>query len=446
MNRISLTANPRLNRLLVMRWPQWTILLVMLAGFLFAILAGFIGTPVGSRNFGIVFVWIAWWAALILAAVPLLGRGWCSICPIPLPGEWLQRGRLLGPGTVGARRLHRWPRALRNIWLQNLAFTLLALFSPLILTDPFVTSVILLAMLALAILMSLVFERRAFCRYLCPVGGFIGLYSQGAPIELRIREREVCLQCKSKACYNGSEQGYGCPWDVFPGGLEKNTYCGLCLECLRTCPSNNLSINLRPLGTDLEKPSARLDEALKAFIMLGSAMIYAGVLLGPWGFLKHAAYEIGSGPWLFYSAAFTSIIFLILPGAYWLSIKLGAAVKRIKMPGKKAFSEISSSLIPLGLAFWIAFSLSFVLSNASYILMTLSDPFGWGWNLFGSASMTWKPVLTWLAAPLQTLVLTGGLVWSSNLAVKNMSRHGLAYIPTIVYMLIVTLMMGWLLL
>ena len=58
---------------------------VMLVGFLFAILSGLIGTPVGNRNFGIVFVWIAWWALLILIAVPLLGRGWCSICPIPLP-------------------------------------------------------------------------------------------------------------------------------------------------------------------------------------------------------------------------------------------------------------------------------------------------------------------------------------------------------------------------
>ncbi len=446
MNRISLTSNPSIKRLIVSRWPQWIVLLAMLAGFLLAILSGFIGSPVGSRNFAIVFVWIAWWALLILVAVPLLGRGWCAICPIPLPGEWLQRGRMMKPGTAKARRRLRWPRALRNIWLQNLSFMLVALFSPLILTGPMISSMVLLAMLIMAVVMSLIYERRTFCRYLCPVGGFIGLYSQASPIELRIQDRAVCLKCESKACYNGSEQGYGCPWDVFPGGMTRNTYCGLCMECLRTCPRDNLSINLRPFGSDLEKPAAKLDEAYKAFIMLGSAMVYAAVLLGPWGTLKSAAYGIGSKPWLLYSASFTGLIFLILPGLYFLCIRLGATLRRVKLPAQKLFSELSSALIPLGLAFWIAFSLSFVLSNATYILMVLSDPFGWGWDLLGSASLAWRPLIPRAAAPLQTLALTGGLLWSANQTVKVTSRRGISAIPVIIYLFLAAIGMSWLLL
>lgn len=173
-----------------------------------------------------------------------------------------------------------------------------------------------------AIGLSIVFERRSFCRYLCPVGGFIGLYSQAAPIELRIKDKQVCAACEDKPCYNGSMEGYGCPWDVFPGGLTKNTYCGLCMECLRTCPHDNSAVNARPFSADLAKPSTRMDEAFKAFIMLGSAMIYAGVLLGPWGLLKDAAYHVGTNAWFMYAAIFLGIIFGVLPGLFWLAISL----------------------------------------------------------------------------------------------------------------------------
>ena len=306
----------------------------MLVGYVFAILAGLIGTPVGSHNFSIVFVWIAWWAALILVAVPFLGRGWCAVCPIPLPGEWIQRGAVLRPERTlsehgetkwksKGRWLNlRWPKLFRNIWLQNISFLLLALFSSILLTTPNVTGIILAAILFTAMGLSAIFERRAFCRYLCPVGGFIGLYSQTAPIELRIKNKQICVTCDGKPCYNGdsagldtseknastssarrahstrpaplSANGYGCPWDVFPGGLTRNTYCGLCMECIRTCPNDNIAVNLRSFSADLEKPSARLDETFKAFIMLGSAMIYAAVLLGPWGKIKDASYNVGT--------------------------------------------------------------------------------------------------------------------------------------------------------
>ena len=61
MSRIELTSIPLIKRMLINRWPQLAVFIVMLAGYLFAILAGLVGTPVGSHNFSIVFVWIAWW-------------------------------------------------------------------------------------------------------------------------------------------------------------------------------------------------------------------------------------------------------------------------------------------------------------------------------------------------------------------------------------------------
>lgn len=445
---MELTRLPLLKSLLKSRYPQLALLALTLAGFVFAILAGFLGTPVGSHNFSIVFVWIAWWAILILVAVPFFGRGWCAVCPIPVAGDWLQRGAVLAPAPKRPKWLGlRVPPRFRNIWLQNFSFTLVALFSSVILTTPLVTAVVLAAMLFLAIGLSMVFERRAFCRYLCPVGGFIGLYAQTAPIELRVKDKNICIACVGKPCYNGSPNGSGCLWDVFPGGLTKNTSCGLCLECLRTCPHDNIALNLRPFSADLARPSAKLDEAFKAFIMLGAALVYAYVLMGSNGAAKLAAYRVFTPAWFAYAAIFLTFVLALLPGLYWLILSLAPRPSSAeRWLGAKKFAQASAPLIPLGLMFWVAFSLSFVLTNATYILAALSDPLGLGWNLFGTAALAWQPVLSGLVAPAQTLALVGGLAWAARIAQKTAPQAQISAAAMIFFSLAATLLMLWLLL
>jgi hypothetical protein len=214
------------------------------------------------------------------------------------------------------------------------------------------------------------------------------------------------------------------------------------MECIRTCPHDNIAINLRPFSADLAKPSARMDEAFKAFIMLGSAMIYAGVLLGPWGTLKDAAYKVGSSAWFVYATVFLAIIFIVLPGFFTLGLLKTSSTR----PLKKRFASLSTALIPLGLMFWVAFSLSFVFTNSSYILAALSDPLGFGWNLFGTANAAWQPMLTSILAPAQTLALVGGLIWSARTAQKAANKVMVSSVPAIVYCFILTVVMLWLLL
>ena len=143
MNRVDLTRFPKIRSLLRSRWPQLLIRAITLGGFVFTILAGLLGSAVGSHNFSIIFVWIAWWTALKLAFIPIGGRSWCSICPIPLPGEWLQQGGILTKGSgIGLGR--KWPRKLRNLrldgaWMQAGGFLAIGLFSAVTLTQPRLT-------------------------------------------------------------------------------------------------------------------------------------------------------------------------------------------------------------------------------------------------------------------------------------------------------------------
>ena len=420
MSPINLLRFPLLRQALTRRWPLLLLRASALGGFAFAILAGLIGTPVGNHNFAIVAVWIAWWAALMLVIVPFLGRSWCAICPIPMPGEWLQQGAVLGPARPSQRGKvidRRFPKYLRNIWGQNVAFTLLALFSAVILTRPPITAWVLLGMILLATGLSLVYQRRTFCRFVCPVGGFIGLYSQLAPLALRVINPQVCKAHTIKSCYQGSEDGYGCPWDVYPGGMIVNTNCGLCMECLRTCNYDNIALNLRAFGADLQTTKRpKLDEAYKALIMLGAALAYSAVMVGPWGALKEAAYQVGSIPWVMFTLGLVILTWVLLPGIFRLTTHIAQRLAPSHPARNEIFTAFSASLLPLGLSAWVAFSLSFVFASLSYLWPALSDPLGWGWDLLGTANIPWQPYGGAFVPILQIAVLLVGLFWAGNTA------------------------------
>ncbi len=449
-SRIDLTRIPILKRTLKSRWVPWVLMAITLPFFLLAILAGFLGTPAGNRNFGIVFVWIVWWALVILVLVPFTGRLWCAMCPIPAPGEWLQRRALVQP-RPGCRLFtlgRKWPKRFKNIWLQNVSFLLVALFAGVILTTPMISAMVLALFAGVALATSLAFERRVFCRYLCPVGGFIGLYSQVAPVEVRVRDPQTCVTHKEKTCYKGSDAGYGCPWLVFPATLEKNTYCGMCTECLKTCPLDNVALYARPFGADLRVSKGhRLDEAYKALIMLTCALAYSVVLIGPWSFLKETAYAVGTRAWLAYALVFLASNLILMPGLFYACAALARRIGHGQTSTRKLFVEYAYTLVPLGLAAWSAFSLSFVLINLSYAWAVLSDPFGWGWNLLGTAQWRWTPYLASFIPYLQVAILLVGLVAAIGMALRvarQQSTSQASALPAVAFCALFTLGLLWL--
>jgi polyferredoxin len=411
--RINLYRIPWLRVVLANPWPQFLMRLVMLMGFLFTIATALLGTRVGSHNFAIIMVWIAWWTTLKLGFIPLGGRSWCSICPIALPAEWLQQGGIIDKGK---RRLGldlRWPKALRGSWLQSGGFLLIGMFSAVTLTDPHVTGWVLLALFALAIGMSLVFEHRAFCSYICPIGGFSGMYSKEAPVEVKVIDKEICARHEDKSCYQA------CPWGVYPLAMKDTSACGLCMECLRACPKDNLALNVRPYGSDLARPanSSRLDETLLALVMLGSALVFSAVFLGPWGWLKMSAYNIGSQAWLVYALGFLALNLLVLPGIFTMCVSLWKKISGSSLPLKRMIAQEAQGLLPLGLLAWMAFTISFALPKLHYVMGVLNDPFGWGWQLLGvgtSASLD----VSRISLLLEILLLIVGIFWSAKVTRK----------------------------
>ncbi|MBI2914411.1 MAG: 4Fe-4S binding protein [Firmicutes bacterium] len=424
------------------RWFVIAGILVNMGIFVIILLSAAVGSPMGNANFGVMFVWILWWSALMLVMLPFLSRIWCMVCPLPVVGEWIARGAVVDK-AAGRRRTpgRRWPRLLRNMWPVNFVFLGTAVFSGIITTRPWATGIMLGVIILVSIGIHLFFERRTFCRYLCPVGGFLGLYSNFSSLEVRCQDPEVCRGHKSKDCFAGNERGYGCPWLEAPFGMERNTYCGLCLECFKTCTLDNMSLNLRPFGTDLLVDKKRgPDESWKAFIMLGAAGVYALTMMGPWGLVRDWA-NIKTWPqWALFAAGFAALTMLVLPAVHgvvaalsaWATrgtqgedvsgkapesaLQQGSGKQRRLLP--KLFVSQSYPLVPLGLAAWVAFSFAIILPNGSYLARVISDPFNWGWNLFGTAGVPWKPMFTAWLPYLQGMTMALGLLFSLDTAWK----------------------------
>ena len=438
MTRLDITKYAWARTLLRSRWPQFFLRAITLAGFIFTILAGLLGSVVGSHNFAIIFVWIAWWTALKLFFIPFGGRSWCSICPIPMPGEWLQRGGILEPGK-GMGLGKRWPSSLHGYWLQAGGFLLVGLFGAVTLTSARVTALVLLAIIVLSLVLSLVFERRSFCNYLCPIGGFTSLYAQAGPVELRIKDRDVCIQHEEKTCYDN------CPWGQYPLALKSSANCGLCMECLRVCPEDNIAVNLRPWGSDLgAKTAHRLDETFLGLVMLASVLVDAAVFLGPWGQLKLSAYAIGSLSWFAFAGVFLLFALAGLPGLYALAVWTGSKFDSLPISLRQSLAHQGQVLVSLGLMAWIAFTIAFAFTKFSYVLPVVSDPLGWGWNLIGMTGKTWVGQATSFSLLLQVAVLTVGLYWASRVARRIVNSTKQA-IPMIVFSTVFTAAMLWLL-
>ena len=413
---------PWLKRLVKMRSFQFLLILPNLFMFYLFIISALFGTPVGNRNIIIVFVWILWWFALIALLVPFGSRIWCTLCPLPFFGDWIQRRAVVrvrtgkSPGTensfFGLQK--RWPKRLSNIWLQNFGFLFLATFSALLVTRPIVSAVVFGILFLVATALALVYRLRAFCNYVCPISGFLSLYAMTSTVELRSADKGRCVSCKTKSCIRGGEAGWACPWNVYMGKMDRNNYCGLCFECVKSCPNDNVSLFLRPFATS-DITLRGYDEVWKACIMLVLALTYSVMLLGPWGRFKTWANVSEMHDWGgfgLFAASQALLALVIFPGLLYLSVYLGRRFARATtVPTKELFLKYAYMLVPMGLLAWIAFSVPLIMVNGAYIISVASDPLGWGMNLFGTADFPWTPLWPQWVPFLQVPILLVGLYY-----------------------------------
>ena len=408
------------------RWPQVILILFTMLMIYIVILTSVLGTKVSGRNLGVLMMWTLWLFLLVAILTPLGGRIWCTICPLPFFGDLLQRKSVFTPeeGMTGKYKNKfyglslKWPESLNNNWLRLVVFLILATFSTTLVALPYISGITVLLLMLIPTIMALIWELRSFCRYVCPVAVFVGTYSKMRTLALRNKSQKVCDQCKSHSCELGSEEGWACPYGLNVGELHENIDCGLCLECTRSCQYNNVSLFKRPFGS--ETVSRNYSEAWLAIALFTISIVYSILYLGHWPEVRDYVNIMDKQNWgLFgiYTLIVWSLSLAIIPGVLyvlsWLSVKLSKGSTDIKT----VFLTSSGALLPLGLMLWVAFVIPMLFVNKTFILQSASDPFGWGWDFFGTANIPWHQFLPQFIPWFQAIAILTGLY----LSLRNVS-------------------------
>ncbi len=232
--------------------------------------------PLMYTNFATFNLWVVWMMGMVVVAL-LLGRSWCTICPV---------GWINGITSRFGLRLEM-PQWLTNFIPVTVVLILLQLlvYFFTIHRYPDYTAVLLAWMLVLAIAAGFIYRRRSFCLLFCPAGAVFSLYARLAPWQLRVKSESVCDGCHEKPCIstdriwqqarlgelslNWRTRPEGCPVDLVPAEINDSADCTLCLNCVQTCCNDNIRLGTRGWPVDLPAGGLKTGETFFFIVLLG---------------------------------------------------------------------------------------------------------------------------------------------------------------------------------
>src|SRR4029077_2596120 len=150
-------------------------------------------------------------------------------------------------------------RWLRSKWLAVLLLgVFLWAYEAFALWDsPWWTAWIALGYFVAAFVVDGFFRGAAFCKYVCPIGQFNFVQSLVSPLEVSIRDPEVCAACDTKDCIRGGNGVPGCELNLFQPRKASNMDCTFCLDCIHACPHDNIGILAETPGGELWRDRLR---------------------------------------------------------------------------------------------------------------------------------------------------------------------------------------------
>jgi len=326
---------PRIN---LGAYPVLGALLKFIAASLFilTITAGFIGSQDPYRNIAPTLVWIIWWVGFAMVSA-FLGDFWRLVSPWRSLFDLADRvyRRLTGRGGL-ARKLP-YPEALGMWPAVGLLFAVS--WTELVFPSPAVPATI--AWLALF--------------YSLATWGGMALFGSAVWI------------------------GRG---EVFA------IFFGLFARFAPTEPSDS-GVAMRPFGAGL-LDNERASPSQIAFVLLVLAsVLYDGLLTTPeWAEAERLMSALlpalgETGP---------VIVKTVGLAAFWavfLAAFLAVCAAMSRVAGQRSPRDMAQgfvlTLVPIAIAYHLAHYLAYLLVQGQYVIPLLSDPFGYGWNLFGTA-------------------------------------------------------------
>ena len=403
-----------------MRAPLlWNTLLFGLVSWLFVLvnLWLWLGPQDRAHNGALNLFWACWWP-LILLGYPLVGRLWCSFCPFMVWGEISQRlARALGWQPA------RWPRRDSDRWASPLlaaGFALILLWEEVwnLQNTAWLSSCLLLLITAGAVIGSLCFEKRFWCRYLCPVGGMNGLFAKLSVLELRAEVGTCSGSCNSYSCFKGGPadgEGMateGCPLGTHPAHLKDNRNCVLCMTCAQACPHRSVQLALRPPAADIQ-PEMQLPygEPALLLVLAGDVCLHQANRL--FGWIPGTPESLLIGPLL--PRLLLASFALSIPALLYGFASMAFNHERIQ--------RTLYGLLPLIWALLLARHLPLGMSEAGQLLPVSLAPMDWSWS---QTLPAWRADPHVIAFCQSMFVLLG---WGASVALmrRQLANHRTAW-------------------
>lgn len=216
-----------------------------------------------------------------------------------------------------------------------------------------------------------VFGRAVWIRHGDPFALAFGVLARFAPTEIRVLDARICEEC---------------PVDC----RDAAGACVNCGECFARAPAIRREWNLRPFGAGLLRPEAVSFSMMVFVLLLLATVTFDGFTATPlWGDLESSLFAalpdlggrriplIGTLGLLAFP-----LLFLAVYGVFadWMARAGGVGRATGRVAGAFVFS-----LVPIAIAYHLAHYFTYLLIQGQRIIPLASDPFGFGWDLFGTA-------------------------------------------------------------
>jgi hypothetical protein len=326
--------------------------------FITIIVAGFFGEQNPTRNFAPTFVWVIWWVGLVYVQA-LVGDIWAIANPWRALHRWagslvaaMGGGRPMRPPLRYPDWLGHWP-ALVFFW----TFAWLELVSGAA-EGPQSLAWLIVAYSLITWSGMTVFGRQAWLERAEAFSVVFGFIARFAPLAVASQDREAGERTPALA--------------LRPPGVGLLVDKPLSLSAVAVVLLMLASVTFDGLA---ETPlwAGFLDWVVQSQSLRAPLLKLQGAGVDLLALLRTLGLVV------------TPLIFAL---AYALFIALTVAAAGEATPARRVAGAFVLTLIPIAFAYHLAHYFSFLLLAGQLIIPLLSDPFGFGWNLFGTANHT----------------------------------------------------------
>ena len=339
----------RVGRLLAHPVPLLAVKTASVALFLLTLAAGALGSQAPIENLAPTMVWILWWVGVAYVSA-LLGNVWALINPLKIIFEWADAlYRRLNPGDQLSLGLS-YPEKL-GVWPSFILFFIFAWIELVYPNSPTPRNIAfyIVAYSMVTWTGMVIYGKEVWLSKGEAFSVVFGLLARFAPTEVKLQDTDAG---ETSRRFNIRPFGAGLLRDQ----AASPSMLALVLLVLSTVTFDGFTST--PVWVDI------VSALLPLFDFLGANRVTGVETLGLLAFLA---------------------LFLVV---YWVFSLAMASASGSVVPAQTLARLFVFSLVPIALAYHLAHFLAFLLIQGQLIIPLASDPFGYGWDLLGTAEFS----------------------------------------------------------